>query len=267
MQRCMALSSFGTSKENTGSLAFALHPTPAGIHELTVELGLPQTLVDGIMCLAHPLPQLWASLCGRCMVPASKMGTVKGVAASHVYTMQKGCCGFRCLACVINIYERQLGELNPPYNACKMLCAFSTGIYAGHQIHLCHSDTTFDQAFDNCILYSAFAAPGFTQPLPWQSHPFFAACLACLGTGQQGYAATAMLPCPAPLLRHALQLVYLRKWVLGACWQPLDEELRRLEPLWQLTFAKMSFSESVWAQPCQAGGGHGHLSNGPLQSL
>ena len=75
MQRCVELSSFGTSKENTCSLAFALHPTPAGLHKLTVELGLPQTLVDGIVRLAHPLPQLWASLRGRCMVPAFRMGT------------------------------------------------------------------------------------------------------------------------------------------------------------------------------------------------
>ena len=70
----MALLSFRTSKENASSLAFALYTTPAGIHELTVELGLPQTLVHSIVCLAHPLPQLWTGLCGRCLVPAFRMG-------------------------------------------------------------------------------------------------------------------------------------------------------------------------------------------------
>ena len=75
MRRSGALSSFGASKENTSSLAFALHSTPAGIHKLTVELGLPQTLVDGIVSLAHPLPQLWASLRGRRMVPAFRIYT------------------------------------------------------------------------------------------------------------------------------------------------------------------------------------------------
>ena len=68
----VALSLFGTSKEDASSLAFAFHSAPAGIYKLAIELRLSQTAVDRIMSLAHPLPQLWATLCGGRMIPACK---------------------------------------------------------------------------------------------------------------------------------------------------------------------------------------------------
>ena len=50
-------------------------------------------------------------------------------------------CGVIHAGDVITSCKRQLVELTPPYNAFKMLCTFSAGIYACDQIHLCHSAT------------------------------------------------------------------------------------------------------------------------------